>query len=139
MVITMAENNDKNCKQVIVLRRDLNMRKGKLIAQGAHASMKVLLAKFIKLDDKSFTYQLQLSEQMDNWINGLFTKIVVGVSSEQELLDIYAQAKAAGLPCSLIKDVGLTEFKNIPTYTAVAIGPADSSDIDQITKHLTLL
>ena len=135
----MAENNDKNCKQVIVLRRDLNMRKGKLIAQGAHASMKVLLDKFIKLDDKSFTYQLQLSEQMDNWINGLFTKIVVGVSSEQELLDIYAQAKAAGLSCSLIKDVGLTEFKNIPTYTAVAIGPADSSDIDQITKHLTLL
>jgi len=28
-------------KQVIVLRKDLQMRKGKMIAQGAHASMKV--------------------------------------------------------------------------------------------------
>ena len=30
-------------KQVIVMRRDLNMRKGKMVAQGAHASMAVLL------------------------------------------------------------------------------------------------
>ena len=30
-------------KQVIVLRKDLNMRKGKMVAQGAHASMAALL------------------------------------------------------------------------------------------------
>ena len=33
-------------KQVIVIRKDLNMRKGKMIAQGAHASMKVILDEF---------------------------------------------------------------------------------------------
>lgn len=30
-------------KQVIVIRKDLNMRKGKIAAQAAHASMKVIL------------------------------------------------------------------------------------------------
>ena len=35
-----------NVKQVIVLRKDLNMRKGKMVAQGAHASMKVFFDRF---------------------------------------------------------------------------------------------
>ena len=30
-------------KQVIVLRKDLNMRKGKMVAQGARASMRAIL------------------------------------------------------------------------------------------------
>lgn len=30
---------DRTHKQTIVLRTDLNMRKGKMVAQGAHASM----------------------------------------------------------------------------------------------------
>jgi hypothetical protein len=34
---------NSNIKQVIVVRRDLNMRKGKLAAQVAHASMKFLI------------------------------------------------------------------------------------------------
>lgn len=43
-------------KQVIVMRKDLNMRKGKMIAQGSHASMAVILDELdikqaIKKDD----------------------------------------------------------------------------------------
>ena len=34
---------ERRAKQVIVMRKDLNMRKSKMIAQGAHGSMKVLL------------------------------------------------------------------------------------------------
>lgn len=36
----------RNVKQVIVMRKDLNMRKGKMIAQGAHASVDALLSLF---------------------------------------------------------------------------------------------
>lgn len=117
-------------KQIIILRKDLNMRKGKMVAQGAHASMAVILEEQLKLHHPS--------PAVAQWLADKFTKICCSVNSEQELLDLYQKAKDAGIPCSLIKDAGLTEFKE-PTYTAVAIGPEYPEVIDPITKHLPLL
>jgi len=74
-----------------------------------------------------------------DWLNDSFAKIVVGCSSEDEPLAIYAKAEEAKLPCSLIKDNGKTEFAGIPTFTAVAVGPGPVEDIDKITGHLKLL
>lgn len=124
-------------KQVIVIRKDLNMRKGKMVAQGAHASMAAILEMGYKISDR-FSID-PLPQATKEWLNGQFTKICVSVNSEQELLDIYNQAKATGMPCSLIQDMGHTEFNGVPTYTAVAIGPDYSDVVDTITKHLPLL
>lgn len=132
-----------NTKQVIVLRKDLNMRKGKMVAQGAHASMKVffdLMTQHGFWKDGRGDFKLTTTDKaMTEWINGAFTKVCVGVSSEQELLDVYNRALAAGLPASLITDAGKTEFGGVPTKTAVAVGPAESSRVDAITGTLTLL
>jgi PTH2 family peptidyl-tRNA hydrolase len=76
---------------------------------------------------------------MAEWIQGLFTKICVQVGSEEALLDIVAQAKAAGLPVALIEDAGNTEFHGVTTPTCCAIGPADATAIDAITGNLRLL
>lgn len=122
-------------KQVIIIRKDLNMRKGKACSQAAHASMKCF---FDLMTNNGDNYSMNISNPfIKDWIRGLFTKITVSVNSEKELLDLYNQAKDAGLLCSLIKDAGLTEFKE-PTFTAVAIGPDDSDKIDLITKNLSL-
>ena len=128
-------------KQVIVIRKDLNMRKGKMVAQGAHAS-------FLALTDKGFMwwndigstdyYCFPMDNVIETWLACKFTKIVVGVNSEEELHEIYNKAKEAELHCSLVLDAGLTEFKE-PTYTAVAVGPAPIEEIDKITGHLKLL
>lgn len=117
-------------KQVIVVRKDLNMRKGKMIAQGANAS---LTAAFAAMNDtlKAVVFR--------EWFHGDQRKIAVGAPDEDTLHRVYAQAQAAGLPCALIQDHGLTEFGGVPTYTAVAIGPAEDADIDQITGELSLL
>jgi PTH2 family peptidyl-tRNA hydrolase len=123
-------------KQVIVLRKDLNMRKGKMVAQGAHASVAVVVEmerKIIQWDDQPY------EKEYREWINGLQTKICVGVSSEQGLLDVYASAHAAGIPCSIITDAGKTEFGGVPTKTACAVGPAESEKVDAITGKLSLL
>lgn len=117
-------------KQVLVVRKDLNMRKGKIAAQAAHASMAAVVGR----DGIVFDHP-----NIKEWLAGIFTKICVGTDSEQELIDIYERAKVANLPCSLIQDSGLTEFKNVPTYTAVAVGPAKVDVVDQITGHLRLL
>jgi PTH2 family peptidyl-tRNA hydrolase len=124
-------------KQVIVLRKDLNMRKGKMVAQGAHASMKVF---FDRMSEISKTHiEVDFTDEMREWFNGTFTKVCVGVSSEQELLAVYQAACDAGLPCSLITDAGKTEFGGVPTKTAVAVGPAACADVDKITGQLGLL
>ena len=80
-----------------------------------------------------------MTKDMKDWIDGRFTKIVVSCDSEQELDELYKQAKEKGLPCSMIVDAGLTEFNGVPTKTCIAIGPANPDDIDEITKHLKLL
>lgn len=111
-------------KQVIVLRKDLNMRKGKMVAQGSHACL--------------YAYLKTPKEVRDAWFNQRQTKICVSVDSEEELFAIHKAAEAAGLPSVLILDAGLTEFKE-PTYTAVGIGPAEDDAVNQITGKLKLL
>lgn len=128
-------------KQVIVIRKDLKMRRGKECAQAAHAAMAPLLNRktdYQKYEDGTSQITLPLTKAMDAWLQGHFIKICVTVNSEAELLAIYEKAVAAGLPCALIKDSGFTEFKGVPTYTTVGIGPADSKEIDPITGHLPL-
>jgi peptidyl-tRNA hydrolase, PTH2 family len=123
-------------KQVIVLRKDLNMRKGKMIAQGAHASMRAILA-LGRLEDGNWV--IPLDERLEPWLLGRFKKVCVSVNSEAQLLDLHAQATAAGLISALIQDAGLTEFGGVPTYTAVAVGPDRADRVDAITGALPLL
>lgn len=129
---------EKVSKQVIVMRKDLNMRKGKMIAQGAHASMKAILDWSIH-EPSGISIDLPSDSALENWVNGIFTKVCVSVDSEEELVSIYEKAKEAGLLCSMITDKGLTEFSGVPTKTCCAIGPDWSDDVDKITKHLKLL
>jgi len=126
-------------KQVIVLRKDLNMRKGKMVAQGAHASIGAVIGDSYKRNEcKSFLI-LDLDGPMKEWLGGTFTKICVSVDNEAELLEIYNRARNARLRNCLIQDNGLTEFNGVKTYTAVAIGPNEADEIDEITGNLPLL
>ena len=111
------------------------MRKGKLVAQGAHASLGAILGLCKTNGD---TLILEMDERVKPWLTGRFKKICVYVNSEQELLDIYEQAKAAGLVTSLIQDAGLTEFGGVKTYTAVAVGPDREDRVNAITGNLPL-
>ena len=124
-------------KQVIVMRSDLQARKGKLIAQGAHSAMKVFLDRKILNNDPNML-TIPMTEDMAAWVNGQFTKICVKVNSKEELLDIYNKAVEKGLPCAIIEDQGHTEFKE-PTLTCCAVGPAKAEVIDEITGKLSLL
>lgn len=137
-------------KQIIIMRKDLNMRKGKMVAQGSHASTGLILEKLFEasyndtgkeIKDGKYTLSIEVEagSSLDTWIRTGFTKICVYVNSEEELLDVYKKAKSAGLPSILIQDGGKTEFNGVPTYTCAGIGPADSEDIDKITGDLPLL
>ena len=155
-------------KQVIVIRKDLNMRKGKMCAMASHASMKVFFDRLVIFKEGEFLTYEKLSHsftpEMVDWMNGIFKKIVVSCDSEEELLSLYERAKDKRIPSAIIEDNGLTEFScdhckfrnscehykktfttsnskcdKIKVYTAIAIGPDKSEVIDDITKDLKLL
>lgn len=131
-------------KQVIVVRSDLRNTKGaklhagKLIAQGAHASMAWLttrLRDYLKSKDPE---DLSLSLEELEWIQGDFTKVVLKVNSCDEMFTIRDNAMRKGIEAHLIVDKGLTEFGGVLTPTCIGIGPDKSELIDPITGHLSL-
>lgn len=135
----MSETPGLEVKQIIVMRNDLNMRKGKMVAQGAHASLSFLSDKvgFRKNGKQAKTIEFDAEERA--WLTDAFTKVCVRVESEEELHQIYAKAKEKGLRVHLILDAGRTEFDGVPTYTCLAIGPNYAHRINEVTGELKLL
>lgn len=137
-------------KQVIVVNTALNMPPGKLSAQVAHASMGALLNKSVGYIDEDIGFGRFISMEDDpnavehipnaigDWLDGIFTKIVVYVKSEEKLINIYNKAREKSLPCCLIEDSGATFFDK-PTKTCVGIGPCWNDDFIGITDKLRLL
>jgi peptidyl-tRNA hydrolase, PTH2 family len=117
-------------KQVILIRRDLKMRRGKEVAQGSHASQAFLV--------KSLLSGKPLSDEDMLWLTGTHTKVCLQVESEEELRTLALSAEELGLHSHLVMDAGLTEFAGQPTLTAGAIGPGDEEKINKITGHLKL-
>ena len=132
-------------KQVIVFRHDLlkSLRKGKIAAQVAHASLGALLKwsdRYWNDDINHYRINFTFSKDsiLDKWLNGIFTKICLYVENEEELLALHKKVEEAKIPCALITDAGNTEFHGVPTVTCLGIGPWWSEYIDEFTKDLKL-
>lgn len=111
-------------KQAIVVRTDLKMGKGKIAAQSCHAC----LSSYKKTDSR-IRRKWELTGQK---------KVVLKVSSEEDLLKIFAKAKNTSVSCALITDAGHTQVEP-STRTCVGIGPASDDEIDELTGDLKLL
>jgi len=122
---------------VIVVRRDLQMRKGKLAAQVAHAAMKFLLEN--NTSARGDEIHTKLTPEEAAWLSGSFTKVVVGIDSEDALRDLMFKADLAGIEVQSVIDAGRTEFHGVPTLTCAAFGPDDVERIDALTGTLKLL
>ena len=133
MVDLEQESWFMNVKQVIIIRKDLKMRRGKECAQTAHASM-AFMSNILNQSIKNQSVPI-LNDVISEWVNGTFTKIVLQAENEETLLEIDKIAKEAGILSNLITDCGLTEFGGVPTITALAIGPDESEKIDLITGN----
>lgn len=135
-------------KQVILIRKDLKMRRGKEIAQGSHASMQFLTEQIVPQFDEhaigtadtnnnTLDITITLSTRDGLWLAKGMAKVCLRVDSEEQLIEHHKKAIAAGIKSFLITDSGRTEFNGRPTITACAIGPDFVSSIDEITGDLT--
>lgn len=126
-------------KQVIVMRTDLNMRKGKMCAQAAHASMTSVFGHVstdMRIGDVSeMCNQIARDRFFLEWLEQGMTKIVVGVDSEQKLRDIVEMGAACGIKCHYVRDAGRTELPP-GTVTCAALGPAPTDAFEGVTGEL---
>lgn len=111
-------------KLVVVVRKDLGMRCGKIAGQVGHASILAFLN--MRLDE------------IDEWMEGGQKKIILKVSDETELLKIKKSADEKGLNVVKVHDFGLTQIEP-DTLTCIGIGPDKDEKIDEVTKGLSLL
>jgi len=114
-------------KQVIVVREDIQMSRGKLAAQVAHASL------------SAYEEALRINKEwISEWKKSGQAKIVCAVKNLEELMRIVEKAQKLGIPVYVVHDMGLTE---VPpgTITCVGLGPAPAEIIDKVTGSLKLL
>ena len=111
-------------KQVILMRADLKLPKGKMAAQAAHASVEAAF-RAEKIVFKA-------------WHASGMKKIVLKVDNEKELYRYAQLGKDAGLTTSIITDAGHTVVEP-GTVTCGAIGPCLEEEVDRITSHLKMM
>jgi len=114
-------------KQVIAVRSDLKMGKGKLAVQVAHAA--------VSSAEKT---RKQRPEWFEAWYRASQPKICVKVDNESELRLLKGKIDEMGIPNSLIQDAGLTQLEP-GTTTCLGIGPVPSQMVDKYTGELKLL
>jgi PTH2 family peptidyl-tRNA hydrolase len=112
-------------KLAVVVRTDLDMGRGKIAAQVAHAAVAATLASLGTADFAA-------------WLEAGQTKVVLRVRTAGQLEDVVRQARAGGLPVEVISDAGRTQVTP-GTLTCCALGPAESQRIDAVTAGLALL
>lgn len=123
----MTNVKQQEIKQVIIVRTDLDMGKGKTAAQVAHASLM-----------SYFECEKSNKEVAEEWLETGEKKIVLKVDTEDVLVKLFNAFKFKKIPCALVADAGLTE---IPpgSKTALGVGPWESRDLDLLTRPLKLL
>ncbi|MBQ5887124.1 MAG: aminoacyl-tRNA hydrolase [Clostridia bacterium] len=137
-----------NTKMMIVMRRDLKMRKGKIAAQAGHACIEALLMAMHKegrladLVESPEGMMLRMDGReetpLTEWFGGGVAKICVYVDSEEELMAIAAKAEEMGIIAAVITDAGATEFHGVPTRTCLALEPLPAEVADTLTGSLPL-
>ncbi|MEM5815286.1 MAG: peptidyl-tRNA hydrolase Pth2 [Candidatus Aenigmatarchaeota archaeon] len=111
-------------KQVIVVRKDLKWKKGKLAVHVAHASLEAAF----KTDKR----------RVEEWLRNGAKKVVLKVKDLKELNKIEKKLRNSRIEYVKISDAGLTQLKK-GTITCIGIGPIEEEKIDKITGKLKLL
>jgi len=113
-------------KLIVAVREDLELSKGKMAVQVAHASV-----------SSSLNCKRKIPKWFKAWLEEGQKKVVVKAADLEELLELKKKAESKGLPFALVEDAGLTELPP-GTTTCLGIGPAPNSVVDEITGHLKL-
>ena len=118
---------DFQFKQVLVVRTDLGMGRGKIAVQCSHAA--------VSAGEEA---RLRFPSWWKGWIDEGQCKVALKTKELAVVFDLERKAQSQGLPVYLIRDRGLTQVEP-NTVTCLGIGPAPSELLDTLTGNLSLL
>lgn len=123
----MAKGSPFTYKMVIVMRTDLNMSIGKMIAQACHAAVSC-----------SEECKRTQTKHWRRWRDEGAKKVALQGDSFEELEELAVKAEELNVTYVLIQDAGHTEVAP-GTTTCIGIGPHQEQFIDKVTGRLPLL
>ena len=123
----MAKDSPFTYKMVIVMRTDLKMSVGKMIAQACHAA--------VSCSEETKKAQ---TKHWRRWMDEGAKKVALQADSFEELEELAVKAEGLNITYVLIQDAGHTEVAP-GTTTCIGIGPHQEQFIDKVTGRLPLL
>jgi PTH2 family peptidyl-tRNA hydrolase len=114
-------------KMVIVVRKDLGMSVGKMVAQACHAA--------VSASEKS---KKTRTKDWRRWMDTGGKKVALEAESLEELEALARLAEELDITNVLIQDAGHTEVPP-ETVTCLGLGPDQAMNIDRVTGDLPLL
>ena len=114
-------------KQVLVVRLDLEMGRGKAAVQCAHAAVSA-----------AEEARSRLHSWWKSWMDEGQLKVALKVPDLESVLELERKGRSKGIPVHLVRDMGLTQ---VPpgTITCLGLGPAPAEVVDSLTGNLALL
>ena len=114
-------------KQVLVVRTDLGMGRGKMAVQCSHAAV-----------SSAELARTRFRDWYDEWMREGQAKVALRVNDEDQLLELEKRARSIQIPSFIVRDMGLTQ---VPpgTITCLGLGPAPVKTVDTLTRKLRLL
>ncbi len=121
---TTGKAAEERVKQIIVVNESLELPRGKLAAQVAHAAV----AAFLEADEVA----------KGLWLTTGMPKVVLKSAGAGELRRLENEARDRGIPACLITDAGRTVLP-AGTITCLGLGPAPATALDELTGELKLV
>src|SRR3989442_12577200 len=114
-------------KQVLIVRLDLEMGRGKAAVQCAHAA--------VSAAEEARTH---LHDWWKSWMDEGKMKVALKVPDLDSVLELKRKGKSKGIPVPLVRDRGLPKAPP-ETFPCLGLAPPPAVLLDSLTGNLTLL
>lgn len=126
----------QNTKMVIVVRKDLNMRKGKFASQVASASLRFLIEN--NESNRGDELFVKMSPEESVWLRESMSRVIATIDSDSGLQDLIMKAEFRGIPVYPVFDSRVTPEKE-RILTCAAFGPVEGEDLSMILGKLKIV